>query len=769
MDPEVLAELERLAGRSAAAGDAFDTLTSGIRDGLPNWQRANGSVRGFGLGVQEAEKKVKSAFDKFKSGLGSSLSEIKSGFKSVGNESESGAKAIKNITDSLGSAVSGFAGQFGIIGQGLGGLVSLITGMTGVALGFVDELTTTNKKLNEAGIAFGIGSGIDEFDKIIKDNAISAGMLNTVIENSTNSLRLFSGGAANGLRIVAKGFTQLKNANNGQYESLVKLGYSTEEMMEGMADFGATARLAGQNLNMDQLVEGTTKYLTLQRELTRLTGTSVKEAKAREEALKADLAFQRMLREVGAENGEVLKKVMASIPDSLAPIAKTLITGGTITDQQMALLANALGEDVNFLTQLGEDARNIKLDPEQVAKDFAGFQSRLAKNVENYVDQYGAGFIQTILQTNGPLAELFKTLGLVTLELEPGEAAAETLVDTTTNVAKGMGDIAKALPEIEKASIALRSALYTTGSTLTAVFAPLITGLAGTIEGGASALQESLNKITSGYDKANAIMAQEVGRGPHFDYATVEARQEAANQAIAESIGTIGDNTMFEGLFNKLGDTISTAISNGFTQAIAEINPFRLSEREATEFETTDEFSKIKKIIESMEPGERMQTGAGADFDKFTQVLQYLDAFDPETRAKKMQELGLTEEKQLTDKFNDWFFSLFGSESDSKTLVKPPGKAYGDIMNPKPGGHIVKVAEAGQPEVIAPASRGPNGKLGLEVSGAMLDNSRLLQSLLKVNEGQAAMMAGLNDKMSNMSGHMENLVSAQRQANRLAV
>ena len=95
--------------------------------------------------------------------------------------------------------------------------------------------------------------------------------------------------------------------------------------------------------------------------------------------------------------------------------------------------------------------------------------------------------------------------------------------------------------------------------------------------------------------------------------------------------------------------------------------------------------------------------------------------------------------------------------------------ALGGMFEPKQGGHIIRVAEALSPEIVAPAKRTSDGKLGLEVSGVMLDNSRLLQNLLKVNEGQAALMAGLNSKIDGMNSTFEKLVYEQRQANRLAV
>lgn len=764
MDPELQAELERLMGNAGAGADALARLTSSIQSGLPNWNAANGSVRGFGLGVQEAEKKVKSAFDRFKSGLGSAYNEIKNGFKSVGAESESGAKSIKNITDSLGSAIGGFASQFGMIGGVIGGAATAITGMTGVALGFIDELSSTNKSLAENGILLGKtfadgGAGIDEFDAIIRDTQLSASILNKTIEQSSTSLRLFSGGATNGIRTITQGFKKLREANDGQLDSLYKLGYSTEDIMSGMADFGAAARIAGQNLKMDELVDGTTKYLTLQRDLTKLTGTQVKDAKANAEALKTDIAYRRMLQEVGGKNAATLESILSNTNESLKPLVKTLLSGGQITTQQMALLEQALGpEFVNKIRGVGDQMRSgLELDPNAVLNEYKSGMKAALDSANEYIKNYSAAELQTFLNAGGPFGEFLSSFGPVVNDLDTFSESAKSAKDNASAVADSAGKIATALPAVEKASIALRSALYTVGSTLTATFAPLIGGMAGMIEGGAAKLQEGMQTYTKGINEAANILQEPVGRA-NSKFQTEAERSAAYAKKLGDTMSSFGEGNMFEGLFKNLGDTISSAISDGFSEAWKEVNPLVNSRRETEEYIKTDDFAEVMKKLSNVEPGEYVGNELSAyDIQYLTDYLGYLDEA---TRKAKMKEFKL-EEKENT---------LFGFGTGVKELYKAPEpKAFGDIMDPKPGGHVVRVAEAGSPEIIAPASRGSDGKLGLEVSGVMLDNSRVLQNLLKVNEGQASLIAGLNSQMANMNANFEKLVYEQRQANRLAV
>lgn len=774
MDPELKAILDQLAGAAGPAADAVERLGHSMETGLPDWERANNGVKLFGKRVTDGTKKTRENLEKLSTGFKSATSSIKGGLKSLGSESESGAKSIKNITDSVGDAVKGFTSQFGFIGGAIGGVATALTGMAGVALGFIDELAATNRKLAETGIllgdTLGQGSGIDEFDAIIRSTGLSAQILTKTIEQSGTSLRLFGGGASTALRTVTQGFKNLKEANNKQLDSLYKLGYTAEDVMAGMVDLGAAAHLAGRNLSLDELTEGATKYLTMQRELTKLTGTQVKDAKANAEAMKSDVAYRRMLQEAGAKNAGVLEQILANTNESLKPLVKTLVSGGQVTNQQMALIQQALGpEFVNEIRGIGEKVRSgVEIDPKAVVDEYKAGMKAALDNANEYIQQYSAAELQTYQNAGGPFGEFLNSFGPILNDLNGFGEALKTPQDNAAAVATGMGKIASTLPDVERASIALRSALYTVGSTLTATFAPLIGGLAGMIDGGASALQRGMETYTKGLNEAGIIAQEQVGRA-NSKFADENERQAAYAKKLGDTMAEFGKGSnLFEGLFKNLGDTISSAISIGFSEAIKEINPFASSKRETREFGESKEFKDIQDKIKSLEAG--TQLDRVLSWDELSKLQSYLSQIDPEAAAKKLEDLGVAnaEVKEL--------FGLLKSEHLTKVTAPTsaatpnlPKHAFGEIMDPKPGGHVVRVAEAGDPEIIAPAKRGPGGKLGLEVTGTMLDNSQLLKSLVEINKNQASLIAGMNSKIENMNSSMEKLVYEQRQANRLAV
>lgn len=753
MSPEeIQAELEKYATASGAAASAADSFAKALRSGEPNWDAADKGLRMLTGTYWDSSKKIKSAGEKLVDGLKSVTGRITSGLRSIGSESESGAKAIKNITDSVGGAISDFAGQFGFVGKALGTFSTAITGATGLALGFVDELESTNKKIGEAGVmfgdTFGQGSGIDELAAIIEDTGLSMGIFNKVLDQSESSLRLFTGGTTEGIRRVTSSFKKLRDGTDGQYESIVKLGYSTEDIMEGMADFGAAAKLAGKDLNMDQLADGTTQYLKMQRELTRLTGTSVKDAKAKAEALTREAAFQSYLEGLEPAAASAVEQMLASLPESQQEIAKAAMMGYQILDPALAYVKSQVPEFQSHFEKIGEMAKDGSLNMENVKEYTADSQKIAFEEFKRVRDQLGGSqMLGQYSQASGLISQIVTILGNTIAEARPNAEAAGNIKDTAENVSEGMGDIARAFPEVERASIALRSALFTTGAALTTTFAPILMGLTGMVNNGAKAVQESLTKYTAGMNRLNVFYEKDQNM-----YATEEDRMAAGNKIIAETFGSIaGDGTMMDDLFTKLGSTISNAIYKGFADTWKELNPGQFSSREANEFEKTPEFEAIKEALKDVKSGAELEKTL--PIDEMIALKAYLDAFSGDELNKRRDALNISEKTE-----DHWY-------GKSTHLEK---NAFGNIINPKPSGQIIRVAEAGMPELVAPATRGPGGKLGLEISGTHLDNSRLLQSLAESGKNQVNVMASVSSKMNELVANMEKFARAQEQANRLA-
>lgn len=777
MDPELEKILKELAGELGSVNDMANRLRNTIGDGLPNWDRANSELNMFARNTNSASSQTrnlgnqqKDAADKtkkFSTYVTNSFSKFNSAV------SASGAENLKSIIDSFGGAVTDMVDRIPIIGSVLGGFTAALTGATSIAFGFADQITDTNKKLYEAGAVFedfGIrqGSGIDEFTEIVGAIGISGGTLVNALEQASDSFKILGGGTAGGIRKVTEAFGKLQKAQNGELDQLYRLGFTTEDVLAGMADYAAAARLSGKNLNTDELAASTQRYLNFQRELTRITGQDVKSRKAKEEALRTEIAFQEFIKQLG-KDGPEMAAAIADVPDELRATVQRLIMGTELTTQEMALLAQNMGQPaVDAFKQMGQEALKEGQLPE-------GFITKeLQKGLKLSLDNFdrlagGIGFEQLSILTdaNNAYSDMLKAIGLIRNALNP---VASSIEQDTANVNKAMtdqaGEIGKGIASVEKTAVEVQALLYSSGVGMTKVFGEVSRGLLAAVGASADQMQKFVNVTGDVAGEIQTMMAATVGEGK--EYESQEAKDTAIKNLLTEKFGetvggTIGDffegtgagNGIFGATFNELMERLQTgiisAINDGFDQVLESTVPGYMGKSQARE-ELDEKLPELIEKISKVQEGE--QIVPDVRLDRIIQALGQ-EAID------KLSSKGIKAES---------YDPLGPFSSETFTLTKkPPAQAFGNIMEPKPGGHIVKVAEAGQPEVIAPASRGPDGKLGLEVSGVMLDNSRLLQSLLRVNEGQAALMAGLNDKISNMSGHMENLVSAQRQANRLAV
>lgn len=774
MDPEIQAELERLAGNSAAGADALARLNSSIQSGLPNWDAANQGLNVLGRQTQDTSKKTTllgNAFDRIKKSTTQAANGLGSAFKSVANESENGAGVLAGFIQGVGQATAGLASVVPFLGPALGGIITAATGAAGAILGFVSGLTDVNKKMGSLGVFMtdlGKGGGIDGLDSAAQNAGITIGILSRAIENNIENLRLMSGGTSNAVVDITEAFKKLRftfvrgePVVSQTFKDLTFMGYSTQDMIEAMIDFGAAARMAGQDLDTSELAEGTKKYLTQQAELRRITGADIKTAKEKQRALQADFAFQAFMKRIA--DPDDVKQIdnfmgaMSNAPQAVQDLIKTILGGGQVTDANLKFLELQMGPGFsNELLAMRKIAldKDQKLTTEYMTGAMGTITSSTVKGLEGFQGSFTDEFIATAMTTNTKISEIFGAMGPTLLyfkQLQEQLDKGEKLPDI---VSKQQGQIGKSLTAIESASISLQAMAYTMMASLAGIMGPITTSVAGTVDGFASSVQEKVSNLGEAIQKAQQF------------YMDPDLSEEEKTKKIQEALmqgatSAFGESSVFTSLFKELGNTIRDAILEGFGYAVAKQLPGVAHQGLLSD---TTTIATIKSLETKLtELGVDLSKAANSDFEGKTPEEKEL--------ALMFRDLlvGATEEslKQTGYQKVDQGF-IFNNLGVDK-FEKIPAQAFGNIMEPKPGGHIVKVAEAGQPEVIAPASRGPNGKLGLEVSGAMLDNSRLLQSLLKVNEGQAAMIAGLNSQMSSMNSNFEKLVSEQRQANRLAV
>jgi hypothetical protein len=743
--------LNAMQGQTSAAQQQAKAISKNQQNQAVNTQQSNQALGNFSQAARRTENTLEDlerSADQAGGTLKATAKEVYTGFssaiKNIGTTLASGelkaselisgigsaaAAGIDKLTTGIGTGIGGlFGGPMGAmignqIGSTVGGVagdaLTLFTGALTTAIGVMEGFAATTRTLANEGVVF--GEGISKATDEILLSGMTLAQFTKMVQESGDSLRLLGGSASTG----AKRLLATNKETIALRSQFLNLGFEIEEIPGLVADYAASLERFGGSINNvlpRELANRTLEYSKNLRVLADLTGDDVKTVKQKMNQAATDARMQDFfikMQEKGITDITTKFGAVSAEFDKmdLTQAFKEYMIYGTVIGDKAVEFAQSPGlrqlfEQMSANLQNADPTVNLTTFTDQLAQSLQDSRAQISEDVKRMApiaalsQQLGEGALNNLGLINQRLDEL------QSLYDAGGVAAIRKNVEET---AKNQTALNEGIVSIAEAEQKIKESLQGLAKDLTETSAPLITNsiniLSDAIKDGADSIRSILKDPNSFYKDLT-----DVGSG-------TKAEQDAG--AVESGVVKMID------LFSQYTTSLIPGVSN-FGESYYRIEEWLSNLAKADEEATSETKSMLDSIWDLMT----------TPYEQPTQNVQNPPAAQQTGPRVPMPE---------------------AEEQNIKT------KAYGDIMNPKPGGHIVRVAEAGQPEVIAPATRGSNGKLGLEVSGAMLDNSRLLQSLLKVNEGQAAMMAGLNDKMSNMSGHMENLVSAQRQANRLAV
>lgn len=739
--------------------DDFSKVFDDLEDSTDH---ASGALRRL---IDEAEEDAKS----FKN-LNVGLNKAMNGLKSMVSGANSVSGSFGSMIDSFGSGTSSLLGMFGPLGTAGGMLVTAFTGLIGAAIGFITGLEETNDKIMNAGALF--KNGIDDLQANARDGGLAMSSLTKSILENADSYRMLTGGLVGGTSTITKAF---KGLGKTQQNVLYNMGYTSDEILSGMADYAAAAKLSGRDLDMSQIAEGGADYLKVQRELTRLTGKTVEEQKRMKDAMRGQAEFQAFFNSLAdprlrtaVENG------MLAVPDATKDMVSKLLRGTPLTDPAMVQLLNMIPGAGKEFAELGRLAREGAISEEEYSQRFNAAVNNLnktSKSIQNSDKMYG---MQADLyrDSNPVLARLIEMLQAGS---EKADAFNESLKSSSAamDLVNGpQGVMAQALGVFRMFDEKVSKIMQTFGATIAKIFAPNQNGIFTRI----------LYDLVDFSDTVVTAFDRWVDGTDSFD--TVWKNVKASFLA---NFGDIFNTTtgIMKTWYDTISNVISTGIQRGFDKVLDSMGYETDTKEQADALEAINKLPEnLKQYITdpSYTSNENYANLTPAEKEQIRKVLDLLwevddlaainyqqvggskllrtEAYAPIPAPVDTEELNAKREGAIRRRAVDPY---------AVPLDQTNNNALGGMFEPKQGGHIIRVAEAMSPELVAPAKRGTDGKLGLEVTGVMLDNSRLLQSLVKINEGQAMLMAGLNDTMSNVSNSVDRLVSEQRQANRLAV
>lgn len=654
------------------------------------------------------------AFKNFNNGLSKTVG----GFRSIIAGSDSVSGGFVKMVDAIGDGASSMLDFI----PGVGAVVTAFTGLAGVALGFIQGLRDTNSQLMAVGASF--KGGIDEFQASAEDGTVAMSSLSKAVITNSESFRMLNGGIAGGTKTITKAF---KAMGNQQQNILYSMGYSTDEILGGMADFAAMAKLSGRDLNMEEVAKGGADYLKAQRELTRLTGKSAEQLKNERQELRSRADFIAFLNQIGDPKlREAVENGMLAVPDSAKEMVTMMTKGNPFTDPAMIRVMNQFPGLEDEFRALGTAVSNGTISQEEYTRRYNAALGTLMKGSKDQYSNMTDGQRQllnaqmehsdTLRKENDIMSGLAATSDSFNEGLSSSNLAMDKFYGPDGALSQAMAAFANFDEEIGVIIQSMGSAV-------------------GKFFGTNGEFQSIMrNLIDFGLVVSSAM--NEYATDPN---AKISDLWDKVYEAFTKNFRNIFDITsgVLGGWLTSLGNMLSSAIEKGiqwgFDGVLAAIG-YETDTKEQRD--AVEAIAKLPEELKGVIQQPQLTAGEARSNQLSPEKAAMREAYSRISEVDDLASIGYVEEKSYMGLGPSTYRPMTPAElaarDANKTVVPNATKtnnALGNVFEPKPGGHIIRVAEAMSPELVAPATRTADGKLGLEISGVQLDNSKLLSRL----------------------------------------
>jgi hypothetical protein len=242
-------------------------------------------------------------------------------------------------------SVTGVLGSFANVGDSLEQAAAQIP-LFGKSLGVVASaaVKTNDALLAASKSGAGFGGSIQQFSAAASAAGMTMDKFGAMIARNGEGMLGFGGTTEEG----AKRFSQVSKALRTTSGDLYALGFSTEDINQGLASYGALMRtqgLQGKQSN-EQMVNGAKTYLKELDAMAKITGEerSVKESQMK--ALAMDAQFQASMAGKSAEARQSFLTTVGKIPGPLQGFVKDFLATGSLTTEETQRIGAMMGGDV---------------------------------------------------------------------------------------------------------------------------------------------------------------------------------------------------------------------------------------------------------------------------------------------------------------------------------------------------------------------------------------------------------------------------------------
>lgn len=252
---------------------------------------------------------------------------------------------IVGAAQTVNKALSSLPGPLGALGGFVGGImVTVAQAATKVVKAYQEASAsgaTFGGSLNQfAASASAAGMTMAEFGKIIAQNG--------------NAMVLLGGTTEEGAKRFADMSKNLRQSQLGT--QLLALGYSTEQVNQGMASYAKSVGYNGslQGKTTAQLAAGAGAYLKEMDALAKITGQTREEKEKEMEQLAKDAQFAAATANMDAEERKNLMAFIGSFPPAAQGAVKDMIATGTASSEESQKFATLMGGTSQEVMKYGQ-------------------------------------------------------------------------------------------------------------------------------------------------------------------------------------------------------------------------------------------------------------------------------------------------------------------------------------------------------------------------------------------------------------------------------
>lgn len=298
--------------------------------------------------LKEILKVMKGVEENTEEATGEGGNKLSNAFKAVSGRMmflAAQAKFVSNGFKDLNNVITGTIKDFADVGDSVENaakMIPILAPLFTMVAGASTKLNNAFLESAKSGASF--GGSVNAFAKSAAESGMTLEKFGAFLSKNGEGLLAFGTTTEEG----AKRFTQVSKSLRAASGDLYALGFTTEDINQGLANYGDLLRkqgLQGTKSN-NELAAGAKNYLKEIDALAKITGEerSVKEAQMK--ALATDAQFQMAFAGKSAETRESFMKLVGGFGPSLGGFVKDFISTGSLTTEANQKIASALGGEV---------------------------------------------------------------------------------------------------------------------------------------------------------------------------------------------------------------------------------------------------------------------------------------------------------------------------------------------------------------------------------------------------------------------------------------